>query len=84
MEYFTHICVINNKLLRLIQYMTTKEVAQQIKKGGKHYYGIMPQSTYYSILSRIIKGTATEKTIASFFKTFNYEIKQNTEWKIKN
>lgn len=60
--------------------MTTKEVAEEIKKGGKHYYGIMPQSTYYNTLSRILKGTAREETITAFFKAFNYEIKQETQW----
>lgn len=60
--------------------MTTKEVAEQIKKGGKHYHGIMPQSTYYNTLSRILKGKAREETIISFFKAFNYEIVQDVQW----
>lgn len=60
--------------------MTTKEVAEQIKKGGKHYHGIMPQSTYYNTLSRILKGTATDKTIKSFFETFGYTKKQDVTW----
>lgn len=60
--------------------MTTKEVAEQIKKGGKHYHGIMPQSTYYNTLSRILNGSATDKTIRSFFKKFNYTIKTEQMW----
>jgi len=60
--------------------MTTKEVAEEIKKGGKHYHGVMPQSTYYNTLSRIKKGTATEKRIRSFFEAFNYTVKQETQW----
>lgn len=64
--------------------MTTKEVAEQIKKGGKHYYGIMPQSTYYNTLSRIIKGTATDKTIRAFFEAFNYKIEKESQWIEKN
>jgi hypothetical protein len=60
--------------------MTTKEVAEQIKKGGKHYIGIMPVSTYYNTLSRILKGSATDKTIRSFFEKFNYKIQTEQSW----
>lgn len=63
--------------------MTTIEVAKEIKSKGTQFYGIMPASTYYATLSRIINGTAKTATIIKFFNTFGYTFKEELTWEKK-